>query len=89
MSSTEAFNVNTNNLNDKIEWLRQSEDSKIIQLRKPLTNDGFVLANLDVAGFYRVNYDEQSWTNIAKQLNNNKDVIIVKNKSKRISILNY
>ena len=47
----------------------------MIQLKKPLTNDGFILANLDVAGFYRVNYDRQSWDNIAQQLNNNKDVI--------------
>lgn len=63
-----------NNLTDKIEWLKQSEDSKVIQLKKPLANDGFILANLDVAGFYRVNYDSKSWENIAQQLNTNKDV---------------
>ena len=62
------------NLYNKIEWLKQNENSKIIQLKKNLTNDGFILANLDVSGFYRINYDEQSWDNIVKQLNNNKDV---------------
>ena len=54
--------------------MRQTESSKVIQLQKPLTSDGFLLANLDVSGFYRVNYDELSWSNIIQQLNNNKDV---------------
>jgi aminopeptidase N len=76
MSTDEPFSINTNNLNDKIEWLKQSEDSRVIELKKPLSNDGFILANLDVSGFYRVNYDKQSWDNIAKQLMNNKDVIL-------------
>ena len=67
--------MNTNNLFTKIEWLKQSEESKVIQLQKPLTADGFVLANLDVSGFYRVNYDEKSWENIAQQLVDNKNVI--------------
>ena len=62
------------NLYQNINWLKQSEDNRIIQLKKPLTSDGFILANLDVSGFYRINYDEQSWLNIIKQLNNNKDV---------------
>ena len=75
LSSIDAFNVDINTMYDKIEWLKQSEDSRVIQLKKLLTNDGFILANLDVAGFYRVNYDRQSWDNIAQQLNINKDVI--------------
>ena len=63
-----------NNLNEKIEWIKQSEDIKIIELKKPLTADGFILANLDVSGFYRVNYDSKSWENIIQQLKVNKDV---------------
>jgi hypothetical protein len=58
----------------KIEWLRKSENSRVITLEKPLTDDGFILANLEAAGFFRVNYDSKSWTNIIKQLNLNKDV---------------
>ena len=73
LSNNYAYNVSMNNLYDKIVWLQ--EDSKIIQLSQPLTDDGFVLANLDASGFYRVNYDEKSWLNIIKQLNANKDVI--------------
>ena len=48
LSSIDAFNVDINTMYDKIEWLKQSEDSRVIQLKKPLTNDGFILANLDV-----------------------------------------
>jgi hypothetical protein len=62
------------NLYNRIEWLKQNEDSKIIQLKKPLSSDGYILGNLDVSGFYRINYDNQSWNNIAKQLTDNKDV---------------
>jgi hypothetical protein len=62
---------------NKIEWLRQNESSRVITLEKPLTDDGFILANLEAAGFFRVNYDSKSWTNIIMQLNSNKDVIFI------------
>lgn len=39
-------------------------------------NNGFILGNLDVSGFYRVNYDDINWNRIIQQLNNNKDVIM-------------
>lgn len=39
-----------------------------------MENDNFLLANLDMSGFYRVNYDESNWNLIAQQLANNKDV---------------
>lgn len=73
-NSTDAYNLNTENLFSKIEWLKQNEESRVIQLQKPLTNDGFILANLEAAGFYRINYDAQSWTNIVQQINSNKNV---------------
>jgi hypothetical protein len=66
-----------NNLNEKIEWIKTSDNENIIELKKPLTNDGFILGNLDASGYYRVNYDSKSWENIIKQLKTNKDVIFV------------
>jgi hypothetical protein len=66
-----------NNLNEKIEWIKTSDNEKIIELKKPLTSDGFILGNLDASGYYRVNYDSKSWENIIKQLKTNKDVIFV------------
>ena len=74
MTANDAFNISIENLHSQIEWLDESSQSKTINLKKSLLNDGFVLANLDVAGFYRVNYDELSWNNIIKQLKNLKDV---------------
>ena len=47
---------------------------EIIPLNDELTKDKFLIANLDAAGFYRVNYDEESWRKISKQLLNHKEV---------------
>ena len=52
----------------KILWLKKSEESKVIQLEKPLKSDGFILANLNAFGFFRINYDSKSWDNIIQQL---------------------
>lgn len=58
--------------------MRQTEKNKTIELYKPLNSEGgYILANLDVAGFYRVNYDSQSWNNIVQQLTSNKNVTLV------------
>ena len=75
LSSGDASNVNTENLYNRVEWLKQTEDSRVITLSRPLTDDGFILANLDVAGFFRINYDPKSLENIIQQLVNDKDVI--------------
>jgi hypothetical protein len=72
--STDAYNLNTENLWNKTQWLKQSEDNRVITLSKPLTDDGFILGNLETSGFYRVNYDSKSWANIIQQLNSNKNV---------------
>jgi len=47
-----------------------------------IDENSFILANLDLAGFYRVNYDEENWNKIIKQLDTNKEVrffIILRN----------
>jgi hypothetical protein len=50
----------------------------IIELESKLEKDDFILANLDAHGFYRINYDENNWNLISKQLL--KDVKVNKNK---------
>lgn len=39
-----------------------------------IDENSFILANLDLAGFYRVNYDEENWNKIIKQLDSNTEV---------------
>ena len=56
-----------------------------------LNGDNFVLANLEMSGFYRVNYDRSNWDKIMNQLRNKKEVklncnlriILIKKKSFR------
>ena len=72
--SGDASNITTENLYNRVQWLKQSEDSRVIKLEKPLKDDGFILANLDVAGFFRINYDSKSWDNIVQQLINDRTV---------------
>ena len=56
-----------------------------------LNGDNFVLANLEMSGFYRVNYDQSNWDKIMNQLRNKKEVklncnlriILIKKKSFR------
>ena len=75
INSTSSFTneVNSNNLKDRINWMVPNKD-KIIKLEKELDQDQFLIANLDMAGFYRVNYDLDNWKLIAKQLLLNRDV---------------
>ena len=40
----------------------------IISLTEPLCNNTYLLANLELVGFYRVNYDQQNWKLIFNQL---------------------
>ena len=39
-----------------------------------LNGNDFILANLEVSGFYRVNYDESNWEKLISQLLNYKEV---------------
>ena len=45
-----------------------------VTLSKPLSNDDFILGNTRVSGFYRVNYEDDNWDKIIKQLQTKKDV---------------
>jgi len=56
-------------LYDKIEWFKAADDEMAIDLTKtPETSDGFVLVNLDAAGYFRVNYEPENWKRIIQQL---------------------
>ncbi len=43
-------------------------------LSKPLKDNDFILGNTRVSGFYRVNYEDDNWNKIIKQLQSKKDV---------------
>ena len=45
-------------------------------LSKPLNEDDFILGNTRVSGFYRVNYEDDNWNKIIKQLQSKKDVCL-------------
>ena len=62
--------VNTSNLFNRISWIEKSIH-KVIKLDKELKNDTYIIANLDMSGFYRVNYDDSNWLQISKQLHAN------------------
>ncbi|XP_059178196.1 aminopeptidase N-like, partial [Physella acuta] len=81
----------TTNDNDKfsqeIFWLWKNETSKEITL--PQANldvqNGWVLANLDTKGFYRVNYAEKNWEALCKQLLDQHERIPVINRAQIIN----
>jgi len=74
-SSTSITNtINLNNLRNQFIWLHNST-TQVLQLDANLSNDSFILANLDLAGFYRVNYDHHNWLKIIQQLTANKSQI--------------
>lgn len=49
---------------------------ELITLGSPLGKENFLIVNLDMAGFYRVNYDEQDWKQISVQLSTKPDVTL-------------
>lgn len=51
-------------------WLECDEHGKAIEkvLTVPGTND-WILFNIDLSGFYRVDYDEQNWNSLIEELN--------------------
>uniref|UniRef100_A0A8C2Z1S0 Aminopeptidase n=1 Tax=Cyclopterus lumpus TaxID=8103 RepID=A0A8C2Z1S0_CYCLU len=60
------------------QWLRTT----IIEMKAPLTD--WVLANLDVVGYYRVNYDQGNWNRLVDHLKNNHKLIPVINRAQLV-----
>lgn len=49
----------------------------VVTVRKPayeVTDDGWLLVNINCSGYYRVNYDEQNWNRLINQLESNHKV---------------
>uniref|UniRef100_A0A8C2XDC4 Aminopeptidase n=1 Tax=Cyclopterus lumpus TaxID=8103 RepID=A0A8C2XDC4_CYCLU len=63
------------------QWLR-SKSATIIEMKAPLTD--WVLANLDVVGYYRVNYDQGNWNRLVDHLKNNHKLIPVINRAQLV-----
>uniref|UniRef100_A0AAQ5ZXE5 Aminopeptidase n=1 Tax=Amphiprion ocellaris TaxID=80972 RepID=A0AAQ5ZXE5_AMPOC len=49
-----------------------------------VTGNDWVLANIDVAGYYRVNYDQANWDKLLNALNTNHEVIPVINRAQLV-----
>uniref|UniRef100_A0A3P8RYM3 Aminopeptidase n=1 Tax=Amphiprion percula TaxID=161767 RepID=A0A3P8RYM3_AMPPE len=62
-------------------WLETKSAS--IPVMKVTGND-WVLANIDVAGYYRVNYDQANWDKLLNALNTNHEVIPVINRAQLV-----
>ncbi|MCI4379249.1 hypothetical protein PGIGA_G00225670 [Pangasianodon gigas] len=56
-------------------------------VRKPIytvNDDGWLLVNINCSGYYRVNYDEQNWNRLIKQLESAHDAIPLINRGQLI-----
>ncbi|KAK3776842.1 hypothetical protein RRG08_024616 [Elysia crispata] len=73
------------NLTDKdVQWIDKTEQSKYITFDNlpALTNaSGWILANVQQLGFYRVNYQVSNWKSLAEQLNIDHQVIATSNRA--------
>ncbi|XP_056427950.1 aminopeptidase N [Hyla sarda] len=59
-------------------WLtKESDTNNSLQV----TGNEWLLANIDVTGYYRVNYDDGNWNRLLQQLNDNPIVIPVINRA--------
>nr|XP_033775374.1 aminopeptidase N-like [Geotrypetes seraphini]XP_033775376.1 aminopeptidase N-like [Geotrypetes seraphini]XP_033775377.1 aminopeptidase N-like [Geotrypetes seraphini] len=61
-------------------WLQKSEE-----INNDFKTSDWVLANINVDGYYRVNYNKENWDKLLKQLQNNHSVIPVMNRAQLIS----
>ncbi|XP_062922332.1 alanyl (membrane) aminopeptidase b, tandem duplicate 1 [Mobula hypostoma] len=63
-------------------WLMKKEDTKPEMIS---TGEDWVLANIDVVGYYRVNYDDRNWDNLIKQLRTDHTVLPILNRAQIIA----
>ncbi|XP_072106268.1 aminopeptidase N-like isoform X2 [Mobula birostris] len=66
----------------KLTWLMKKEDTKPEMIS---TGEDWVLANIDVVGYYRVNYDDRNWDNLIKQLRTDHTVLPILNRAQIIA----
>ncbi|XP_051896154.1 aminopeptidase Ey-like [Pristis pectinata] len=70
------------NAQQQLTWLLKKEDANA---NMKYSGDDWVLANIDVVGYYRVNYDERNWNNLVKQLETNHSVLPIINRAQIIA----
>ncbi|XP_023581504.1 aminopeptidase N [Trichechus manatus latirostris] len=63
-------------------WLQGTEEAQSALFQT--TNDDWVLLNINVTGYYQVNYDDNNWRKIQNQLQSNSSAIPVINRAQII-----
>uniref|UniRef100_A0A7N8XSX0 Aminopeptidase n=1 Tax=Mastacembelus armatus TaxID=205130 RepID=A0A7N8XSX0_9TELE len=60
-----------------IKWMKSGmEQQQYWLLQKTVSGDGWVLANTNVSGYFRVNYDPDNWNRLLSLLSTNHQVIV-------------
>ncbi|XP_059161761.1 uncharacterized protein LOC131944899 [Physella acuta] len=85
---TSSENPNFNQTDRDVLWLHAHEERKQIDyspLPKAYNTNGWILANVEMNGFYRVNYADSNWEALCKQLVNDHIVFPVINRAQIIN----
>ncbi|CAF0852077.1 unnamed protein product [Brachionus calyciflorus] len=77
--------VDPSNLFDKVIWISPTKNEIILNLDQNMTNENFLIANLDMAVFCRINYDETNWKLISQQLLTNHQELSNRTRAQLIS----
>ncbi|KAL4227197.1 hypothetical protein ACF0H5_015170 [Mactra antiquata] len=80
---TTSKNTTFNHTDADVIWLDEKE--KVTNEVYPSSTDDWIIGNILQYGVYRVNYDEQNWANLIKQLKTNHKVINVINRGQIIN----
>ncbi|XP_046554047.1 aminopeptidase N-like [Haliotis rubra] len=59
-----------------LHYMKYNEDSLVVDLNVALPADGWVIVNLKECGYFRVNYDVNTWNNIINVLSNGSHELI-------------
>ncbi|KAK0044047.1 aminopeptidase N [Biomphalaria pfeifferi] len=87
LTFTSNSSRNFNQSNQVVYWLWKNESTKVLTLKEtlPSSRNGWIIANIDEVGYYRVNYDEDNWKALTDQLQEDHEVIPVINRAQIIN----
>ncbi|KAK3602015.1 hypothetical protein CHS0354_027018 [Potamilus streckersoni] len=80
---TTSENTNFNQSKSDIMWLMS--ETQAFPNTSPTSNGSWVIGNVMVKGYYRVNYDESNWNALIQQLSRNYKEIYVSNRAQLIN----
>ncbi|CAH2296190.1 aminopeptidase Q [Pelobates cultripes] len=92
LKTASSNNITSNNNNTwiiPVSWMKNGVEQSIIWLNnqssifpelKITSDDDWILININITGYYRINYDGKNWNNIAKQLQKSHKVLPVVNR---------